>query len=321
MTSTCSQRIIGEAHKRVNELGFNAPELALFQDEPPQMASGDIGKSGYLRLGFARRGDRSILARMERRVPYLVQRALYWDEALPQMPCVFMISTSGCILQGDRLAFDIHVAQDAFGHATTQSATKIHSMVHNYAAQAQTIQIEQGGYLEMMPDPVIPHSGSRFITDTQITIHPTATLIYSEIIMSGRKYHPADQGFKFDVYSSRITATDFDNKILFVERYVLEPKKQPLNSVGVMGPFHVFGNVILLTPPVHHDRILARITPQYDAETGIASGASRLPNQCGLIFKVLGKETHQVKAGIRLFWRIAREEILGVTLPEPFIWR
>ncbi len=69
MTSTCSQRIIGEAHKRVNELGFNAPELALFQDEPPQMASGDIGKSGYLRLGFARRGDRSILARMERRVP------------------------------------------------------------------------------------------------------------------------------------------------------------------------------------------------------------------------------------------------------------
>ncbi|CAQ84467.1 MULTISPECIES: urease accessory protein UreD [Photorhabdus] len=321
MTSTGLQQNASEARQRVHDLGVNAPEFALFQDEPPQMASGDVGKSGYLRLGFAQRGERSILAQMERQVPYLVQRALYWDEALPQMPCVFMISTSGCILQGDRLALDIHVAQDAFGHVTTQSATKIHSMVNNYAAQAQTIQIERGGYLEMVPDPVIPHSGSRFITDTQIVIHPTATLIYSEIIMSGRKYHLADQGFKFDVYSSRITATDSDDKILFAERYVLQPKKQPLNNVGVMGPFHVFGNVILLTPQIHHDRILMRITPQYDAEMGIASGVSRLPNQCGLIFKALGKETHQVKASIRLFWRIAREEILGVTLPEPFIWR
>jgi urease accessory protein len=83
----------------------------------------------------------------------------------------------------------------------------------------------------------------------------------------------------------------------------------------------VFGNVILLTPANHHDRILARVPPSYDAEAGIASGVSRLPNDCGLIFKALGKESHQVKAAIRQFWRVAREEILGVTLPEPFIWR
>jgi urease accessory protein len=312
---------VSEAEKRVSLLGADAPELADYQDEPPQMASGGVGKSGYLRLVFALRGQRSILQQMDRRVPFLVQRALYWDEAMPQMPCVFVISTSGCILQGDRLTMDIQVAPHACGHVTTQSATKIHAMENNYAAQMQTLTLEEGSYLEMMPDPVIPHCGSRFITDTHITLHPTATLLYSEILLSGRKYHPADRGFRFDVYSSRISASSPEGKTLFAERYVLEPGKLPLNGVGVMGPFDVFGNLILLTPSVHHQRIIDRIAPRYDAAAGIASGVSRLPNDCGLIFKALGKESRQVKEAIRFFWRVAREEILGVTLPDPFIWR
>ncbi|CAM4006620.1 urease accessory protein UreD [Serratia silvae] len=310
-----------QARLRVNQLGSSAPELGCYQDEPPQMASGSTGKSGYLRLGFALRGQRSVLAQMERRVPFLVQRALYWDEMLPQMPCVMAISTAGCVLQGDRLAMDIHVAPHASGHVTTQSATKIHAMENNYAAQIQTLNIEEGGYLEVMPDPVIPHSGSRFISETKITLHPTATLLFSEILLSGRKYHQADGGFNFDVYSSRISACYPEGKPLFTERYVLEPRKQPLNSVGVMGPFDVFGNVILLTPAIHHARILARTPAYYDAVAGIASGVSCLPNDCGLIFKALGKESHQVKAAIRAFWCVAREEILGVTLPTPFLWR
>lgn len=303
------------------ERGTTAPELAAFQDEPPQMASGGVGKRGYLRLGFSLREQRSVLSEADHRVPFLVQRALYWDEMLPQMPCVFVISTSGCILQGDRLTMDIHVGPQSCGHITTQSATKIHGMENNYAAQEQTLTVEEGGYLEFMPDPVIPHSGSRFITDTRIILHPTATLLYSEILMSGRKYHQPDRGFRFDVYSSRIEAFRPDGSPLFCERYVLEPKSQPLDAVGVMGPFDVTGTAILLTPQASHQPIMSRIPAVYNADQGIASGVSLLPNGCGLIFKALGRETHQVKTAIRVFWRTAREEILGVTLPEPFLWR
>ena len=75
------------------------------------MPSGTVGKDGYLRLEFADRGDRSVMAFMDRRVPFLVQRALYWDEAMPQMPCIFIITTTGCVLQGDRMALEIEVAR------------------------------------------------------------------------------------------------------------------------------------------------------------------------------------------------------------------
>ena len=86
---------------------LTAPELAAFQDEPPQMASGTVGKTGFLRLGFERRGDRTILADLERRTPYMAQRALYSDQAMPDLAWLFMITTSGCVLQGDRLALDV----------------------------------------------------------------------------------------------------------------------------------------------------------------------------------------------------------------------
>lgn len=259
MTSQSQNIVETPSRVRAHALGVNAPELAKYQDEPAQMRSGAVGKSGYLKLRFAKREHRSILAEMERRVPSMVQKALYWDEEMPELPCVTMISTSGCILQGDRLATDVIVEAGACAHVTTQSATKVHMMNANYASQIQNFTVEEGGYLEFMPDPLIPHRNSRFITDTTINLHPTATAIYSEILMSGRKYHHAEERFGFDVYSSKVAAHDLSGKELFVEKYVLEPKSESLDAVGVMQTFDAFGNVILLTPKEHHDRILARV--------------------------------------------------------------
>ena len=58
-----------------------------------------------------------------------------------------------------------------------------------------------------------------------------------------------------------------------------------------------------------------------DLVEGIASGACHLPNDAGLIFKAVGHETEQVKAKVREFWAVAREEITGTALPPPFFWR
>ena len=82
-------------------------ELALYGDEPPQMKSGAVGKSGLLRLGFERRGDRTILADLVSRAPCLAQRVLHCDDALPDMAWLFTVTSAGCVLQGDRLALEV----------------------------------------------------------------------------------------------------------------------------------------------------------------------------------------------------------------------
>ncbi len=303
------------------ELGRTVPELAVFQDEPPQMASGVPGKTGYLRLGFERRDDRTILADLALRSPYMAQRALYPEEALPDLAWLFVITTSGCVLQGDRLALDIVAGPGARAHVTTQSATKLHTMDANYATQVQSIALDEGAYLEYLPEPLIPHRGARFASDTRIRVAPGATLLYGEILQPGRKHHHPDEVFGATLLSMAMSAERPDGRALFSEKLVIEPARRPMRQTGVMDGFDVFANVVLLTPPGHAERVLAATDAEVDLAAGIASGACRLPNDAGVIFKVLARETSQARARVREFWALARETVTGVPLAPKFFWR
>jgi urease accessory protein len=298
-----------------------ASQLDRLRDEPAQMPSGTIGKSGFLRLGFERRGDTTILADLDRRVPYLAQRALHPDEALPDLAHVFLITSSGCLLQGDRLSLEVALGPGARAHVTSQSATKIHSMDVNLALQRQSFTLDDGAYLEFLPEPLIPHRRSRFASDTRITVAPSATLLYAEIVQSGRKHHHPDECFGATLLALATEARRPDGRLLFAENLVFEPGQHPPRQTGVMDSFDVFGNAILLTPPAVADRVAARVGADVDLKTGVAHGACRLPNEAGLIYKVLGRETLQVKDKVREFWGIVREEVTGAAIPPPYFWR
>lgn len=298
----------------------NARELAGYQDEPKQLPSGSFGKKAYLRLGFEPRPGRSVLATLHRRAPLLVQQALYWDEEMPGLPCVSIISNAGGILQGDRNVIEVDLARGAQGHVTTQAATRVHEMDSNYATQTQDLVLGSGSYLEYIPHPLIPYKGSRFVQRTRISIDPTATLIYSEVLMPGRKHYGTGELFHYDLFSSTVHATRPDGTSLFTEKFILDPRRVSVSRLGAMGSFHVFGNVILLTPKKHADRVFAAIEPAFNREAGLASGASRLPYDAGLVFKVLGFEAAQVSAAIRAFWSLARQEVVGARVPDNFLW-
>jgi urease accessory protein len=306
---------------RAEALGASMPEFAPFQDEPPQMRSGTVGKTGFLRLGLELRSGQTILANLERRAPYMVQRALHCDEEMPGLACVFLITTTGCLLQGDRLALDMTLGPRAQAHLTSQSATKVHAMDANYAAQTQTIALADDAYLEFLPDPVIPHRHSRFLSETQISVAPSATLLLSEIIQPGRKHHHLDECFGATVLSISTSAARPDGRSLFAEKLVIEPRRYLMRQTGVMNSFDVFANVILCAPKDKAERIHERVGAAVNLAEGVAFGACRLPNDAGLIFKVLGRETAQVKAKVREFWGVVRKEVVGAELPPPYLWR
>ena len=288
------------------------PELASFQDEPGQLPSGGVGKNAFLRLGFERRGERTVLAHLDRRAPLLVQQALYWEEALPDLPCVFIITTTGSILQGDRFNIEIDLAPDTRAHVTTQAATKIHSMDANYAAQTQNIVLGENAYLEYLPDPIIPHAHARFITTTHVCLPPSATVLYSD---------GEGELFQYDVFSSKVQARRPDGTDLFTEKFVIEPHSHDVRQVGVMGAFDVFANVLLLTPRHHADKVFDQVPAVVNLEEQWAAGVCRLPNDAGLMFKVLGQESEPVRAKVRDFWSIVRQQVTGATVLPEFLWR
>lgn len=297
-------------------------EMAPYLEEPKAMYVGAPGKHGYLRMGFELdpRG-KCIMRDLDRRVPLIVQSELYFDESMPGMPCVYILSSGGPNVDGDRYQQDISLKEGAYAWISTGAATKLAEMKYNYSGLVQNINLAKDSYLEFMPEPVYPCRHTRFISDTRIVIDPTATLFYSEIYMGGRKYYGDGELFDYDILSVCCHAERPDGEKLMREKFVIDPHKTSPRLLGVMGGYDVFANVVVLAPKEKADEIYAAVEPFIDRKRKLAVGITHLPNQAGLLFKVLGMEAGPVKAEVRAFCSKVRMAVKGVPVPPEFPWR
>ena len=119
--------------------------------------------------------------------------------------------------------------------------------------------------------------------------------------------------------TTTVTASRPDGTALFTEKLLIEPARAPVRLAGVMRGHDVFANVVLLTPKAHADAVLERVVAGRGASSVIA-GASRLPGDAGLIYKVLGPESEPVRAKIREFWAATRAVVLGKPVPPVPLW-
>ena len=284
--------------------------------------SASEGKQGYLRMLFEvdDRG-RSILRKLERRTPIIVQQELYFDESMPSMPCVYILSSGGPNVDGDRYRHHITLHHGAFAHISTGAATKLAEMQSNFSSLTQTFELEANSYLEYLPEPTIPCRHTRYSTSTQIVIDPTATLFFSEIYLSGRRHKRGGEHFAFDILSLATSASRPDGERLFDERMVIEPARWAPNSLGAMGGWSILGNCFLLAPERSVEAIYPQIDSRIDREADIAVAVTRLPAHCGLMIKILGNDSTKVKRTIRELCSTVRREVKGCSLPTEFPWR
>ncbi|WP_083717473.1 urease accessory protein UreD [Mailhella massiliensis] len=310
----------GAAKKSLARLELGAKELCSYLDEPPQMKSAAVGKVGYLRLDFRRDEalGRTVLADLDRRAPLLAQKALYWDRSQPDMACVITIESTGCIVQGDRMALCVHAGEEAHALVTTQCATKVHVMEHNYASFLQHFTLGERSWLEYVPAPLILHRHARFVQDTWITLPSSAGFVFGEILMPGRRWHHAEEQFGFDLYSAGFHVLREDGRPLFEERLVLEPEKTSFCNVGVMAGYEVFGSLFALVPEACIPAL--KEGAGSDVTEKVAFGALSLPGNAGVAFRVLGRNVEDVQAKIRSFRSLVRKTVLGRELPPRFLW-
>ncbi|MCH5238815.1 MAG: urease accessory protein UreD [Muribaculaceae bacterium] len=299
-----------------------AKEMHPYLREPEAMYVGAPGKHGYLRMGFELdKWGKSIMRDLERRAPLIVQQELYFDEEMPEMPCVYILSSGGPNVDGDRYRQDITVKKDAYAWVSTGAATKLAEMRYNYSGLVQNIVLEENAYLEFMPEPVIPCKHTRFISDTRLVVDKTATVFYSEIYMGGRKYYKDGELFEYDVLSVCSHGERPDGEMLFREKFVIDPRVENPRNLGVMSGFDVFANVIVMTPEEHAEEIYKNTEVYLDKKRKIACGITRLPNKAGLLYKVLGMEPGPVKKMVREFCSLVRMTVKGKRVPEEFPWR
>ena len=287
------------------------PEVLAYGSVLSQLGVGKAGKVGALVLKLEHDPGRQKTVAKEQysKVPLYTQRALYLEESLPSMAYMFIISPSGGILQGDRYRMDITLKNNAFFHLTTQGATRLYRMDKNYATQLVNITVGEGCYFEYIPDQIIPYRSSRFYQNVTFNAHDNSTMIYSEILVPGRV--GSGESFEYDICYLKASAKNQNGDLRFIDIALLEPKKRNIKDFGILESFDVIGTVYILTEEKYIRRLNDQINSAIESLPKIYGGATILPNNSGIMVRLLGPFASDVRDIIYEIVRISRKVILN----------
>jgi urease accessory protein len=144
--------------------------------------------SGHLALRAAPRAHgRTVLAAQSFRAPYHLSKP-YWD-AEARTLLVQVVNPTAGILSGDRLASDIAVDKGAALLVTTPSASRVFKMKDGAAECRQNFRVAAGGWLEVMPEPLVPHRECSYRQTTTIEIETGGEVFFADLLMPGRVAH------------------------------------------------------------------------------------------------------------------------------------
>jgi urease accessory protein len=289
------------------------PEILDYGSELKQLGVGKAGKIGalVLRLEGNENGGKTVVKEQYSKVPLYTQRALYLEESLPSMAYMYIISPSGGILQGDRYRMDITLKNKAYAHLTTQGATRIYRMEKNYATQMVNVDVDDGCYFEFVPDQIIPYRDSRFYQKVDLKIHENATMVYSEIIVPGRV--ASRESFEYDICYMKSLGRNQNNKLRFIDIAILEPKKNNLKLLGILGNFDVVGNMYILTKTKYVSDLNSEINSKLQQFADVSGGATILPGDSGLLIRMLGYTASDIRIVMYEIISIIRKMVLNVS--------
>jgi urease accessory protein len=299
----------------MTDLKFCFPEdvpsqFASFDGKISQMDVGKTGKIGFLKLtlGFDSQRNKTIITEQRSCVPLYVQRALYYDESIPSMAHLFVLSPSGGVLQGDRYRTDIELKNGAMSHITTQGATRIYKMNSNYATQMINLNVGKDCYLEFLPEQLIPYKNSRYYQKATFKVDDSATLVYSETIVPGRV--AMGELFDYDVCCLKTLCYDDKQEMKFHDNCILEPKKQTMNSLGIFGNRTVLSMMYVVTKKECVEELYEIINQIFKDNDEIIGGASILPNNSGLSVRILSNSSEVNKITVYNIAQIIRKQII-----------
>jgi len=299
----------------MTDLKFCFPEdvpsqFASFDGKIPQMDVGKTGKIGFLKLTLESDSQRNktIITEQLSRVPLYVQKALYYDETIPPMAHLFILSPSGGVLQGDRYRTDIELKNGAISHITTQGATRLYKMNSNYATQMINLNVGKNCYLEFLPEQLIPYKNSRYYQRATFNVDDSATLVYSETIVPGRV--AMGELFDYDVCCLKTLCYDDKQEMKFHDNCILEPKKQTMNSLGIFGNKTAHSMMYVVTKQECIEELYETINQLFKDNDEIIGGASILPNNSGLSVRVLSNSSELNKITVYNIAQIVRKQII-----------
>jgi urease accessory protein len=138
---------------------------------------------GVAEIGFAKTGDVTRLVHLYQRNPL---RVLFPTPEADDITLAVLLTTSGGLVAGDRLAIGVHLAEGAAAHVTAAAAEKIYRSTGATTAITQRLKAGERAWLEYLPPETILFDGARLRRETRIELAPGAGFLGGGILVFGR---------------------------------------------------------------------------------------------------------------------------------------
>ena len=287
-------------------------------------------------MEFAVRQNKTRLVKSYASPPLQVQRALYLDEAAPDLAFLYLQNSTAGLFQDDLHTINVTAGPQTRAHLTTPAATKVFAMPHGEARQSFDLDLREGAYLEYLPEPVIPFRGARLSQYHHARLSAGAVLVTGEILLPGRVAR--GEIFAFRRLERRLTVSGPGGKPVLHESSLLTPQEtSPLGISAMNRRFPVTGSLSIIAPG--HDtaklrdaleRLLAgypagclESKPGYDArseaghnirdgeEGQLLTAITTLPRQGGLAVRTLTADAETAGKLLRRVLESARRHFLA----------
>jgi len=190
-----------------------------------------VGRDGFLRLRFGRRGARTFLAQSRFSLPLQALTPLTLEDGSSYL---MLLNPTGGVLGGDRIVTEIDLEPGTHVCLSTPSATRVYRTDNEPAILETVIRVGEGATLEYFPDHVIPHSRSVLRQSLRVEMAPGSCAILVDSIASGRRAH--GEHWKFRELDSRIEVC-FGNDPIYINRTKIVPRETPPDQLGFMADF------------------------------------------------------------------------------------
>jgi urease accessory protein len=272
-----------------------------------------VTRNGVLELEFRRDAQRTYIHRQFASYPFHVCRPHYLTDDPPGLATLYTQSLAGGIFESDRLNVALHCGPGSMVHCTSQASTIVHSMSDGDARHRVDIGIENDAFIEYMPDPVILFPGAHFDSNVAISITPSGELILCDSILS---HDPLGKNGAFHQLRSELVVKDEAGALLARDRFIVSGADFLSETPGISASYSAFGSVFFISRSSHKEVVIDAIRSALDGLSGIYAGVSLMPNQCGIVARVLAPNAHSMRAGINAVWSSIRRMRFG-TAPQP----
>jgi urease accessory protein len=263
-----------------------------------------VGRDGYLRLQFERRGQTTILGQSRFTLPLQVLTPLALDDGTAYL---MLLNPTGGVLGGDHLLTEIVQEKETHVCLTTPSATRIYRTAEMPAVLETVIQLGEEATLEYLPDHVIPHTGSALRQTLRVEMTRGSRAVILESFAAGRVAR--GECWNFSEIDSR-TEVSLCGRPVLQNRTKINPDEQQPERLGLMEEFSYMACLSLFADGNGDwPGVVAAMNAELEDIPQVKGGVSLL-SRGGCVVRYMATSASDLTQTNRKLWDVARELVV-----------